>query len=61
MAWTQKCREILEVTGQISLETPAPVADALSELDAASSSAAAAPAAAATTTTTVKRTASRKN
>lgn len=57
MAWTQKCREILEVTGQISLETPAPVAEALSELDVAASAATAAPAAA----TTVKRSASRKN
>lgn len=54
MAWTQKCREILEVTGQISLETPAPVAEALSELDVAASATTAAP-------TTVKRSASRKN
>lgn len=51
VAWTEKCREILEVTGQISLETPV-AADATAESEAA------APAAPATT---VKRTNSRKN
>ncbi|TYZ64986.1 hypothetical protein PybrP1_005778 [[Pythium] brassicae (nom. inval.)] len=58
VAWTQKCREILEVTGQIPLEAAATEAAPTAEADASAtaSATAATPAAA-----TLKRTASRKN